>query len=552
MLKVCRTWWTCSRTDPELWRFLVVTCEVIEGGNSPALAPQRRLPQTHGEYAPSRAALEGALPLTLEQLINIPNPSFVETIVFARDWAALPNLREEEAWFEAMRVLLGKLPAMPCVRKLRLPLFFLHRPAMVALATWMRTLTSVEYLDLPLDNDDDGLLVWTSVWHEGVIEPTSRLRSRRHPWEWSVDLPRLFPRLRGISRLWAHRVTPEIVRSWPLAFRSQIEIVEVEQGERHGWGEAELWSLGELFPYLSRLLISWHEFDDASPDWSSLLSSLAGALPPTLKALYLSLGDDFYDADTPLLMPSAEADDWDSFERVGGLEELCIVCNDGMLWPDVTGPDAAPDNDASGPRAACAKLSSLLPLTNVLVCSDHDHRWLRRAQTPHPRRPNDCPLDAMQRQFLPGMLEAWHMAAVPPSLPNRPELRGPLTKGSAPPSWLADISRAKTVARRLRREGLDEGGAHGVDPWAAEEVFHQWMAPPGFGPGWGAGWEAHMQMQMHAMGMQILIHGGMPPFPPPFPPPIPPPLLNHVVGGPPFLLPPLPHPAGHANVDADD
>ena len=50
---------------------------------------------------------------------------------------------------------------------------------------------------------------------------------------------------------------------------------------------------------------------------------------------------------------------------------------------------------------------------------------------------------------LAGMLEAWHMAAVRPSPPNRPELHGPLADGRAPSAWLADISRAKTVARRV-------------------------------------------------------------------------------------------------------
>ena len=104
MAQVCHTWNKSTLTDPDLWRFLVVTCEPMVGGKSPLLAPQRRLPQTYGEYTPSRTVLEGALPVTLEQLLHVPKPSLVETIVFARDWAALPDIKEEEAWFGVMQV----------------------------------------------------------------------------------------------------------------------------------------------------------------------------------------------------------------------------------------------------------------------------------------------------------------------------------------------------------------------------------------------------------------------------------------------------------------
>ena len=279
LLCVCKAWREAGLADADLWRFLVVTCESVTV-NVAAMAPQRRLPHIHGEYTPSRAVLEGALPVTLRQLTGLPHPSFVREIIFARDWAALPDIKEDEAWFEQMEVLLGKLPALPQLRKLRVPLFFLHSPAMAALATWMRGLSTLEFLDIPLDDDDEGFALWAETWRSGVVEPNSRLRSRKIRWEWADDLPKLFPNLRGISRLWAHQVSPATVRRWPAEFRAQLEVLEVEQGEQHGWSHADVWTLKELFPSLRRLLFSWHEFDDASPEWASLLLSLCQGPPP--------------------------------------------------------------------------------------------------------------------------------------------------------------------------------------------------------------------------------------------------------------------------------
>ena len=220
-LCVCKTWREAGLADANLWRFLVVTDVNV---NAAEMAPQRRLPQVHGEYTPSRAVLEGALPISLRQLSGLPQPSFVREIIFARDWAALPEIKEDEVWFEKMEELLEKLPALPQLRKLRVPLFFLHTPAMAALATWMRVLPALEFLDLPIDDDEEGLVLWTETWRSGVLEPNSRLRSRKVKWEWADDLPKLFPNLRGISRLWAHHISPTIVKKWPADFRAQIEV----------------------------------------------------------------------------------------------------------------------------------------------------------------------------------------------------------------------------------------------------------------------------------------------------------------------------------------
>lgn len=97
------------------------------------------------------------------------------------------------------------------------------------------------------------------------------------------------------------------------------------------------------------------------------------------------------------------------FEVVSQLEELCIVCNNGMCWPDSLGTST---NDVRGPRAACESLSNLLPRANVLVCSEDDHEWLRQSTSQTQRRRRDCALDAMHRCFLPGEHMLW--SARPP------------------------------------------------------------------------------------------------------------------------------------------
>lgn len=102
-LNVCKRWHATSRTDPNLWSFLVVTCDQTVVGGKSAASAQRRLPQTFGEYAQGRVVLEGALPVGLHQLQEIPDANFVETLVFASDWAALPEIADEQQWFDTLQ-----------------------------------------------------------------------------------------------------------------------------------------------------------------------------------------------------------------------------------------------------------------------------------------------------------------------------------------------------------------------------------------------------------------------------------------------------------------
>ena len=144
------------------------------------------------------------------------------------------------------------------------------------------------------------------------------------------------------------------------------------------------------------------------------------------------------------------------------------------------------------------------------------------------------------------------MAAVHPAPPNRPELHGPLADGRAPSSWLGDISRAKTVARRLRREGLGDDPEASYLP-AGEPDGFQWhpmghLHLPGMGP-----LPMPPQMMQAVFGPNGPVFGANGPLPQlPHPPPgmmpmpgggfMMPHMMVHGVGPmpPPHMWPPMP------------
>lgn len=103
LLHVCKAWHEASQTDPDLWRFLVITCEPF-GSDGTSMIQTCRLLHGFGEYSSVRAVLEGALPIPLHQLSKLPNPRFVEKIIFARDWAALPAIQDDSTWLQTMQV----------------------------------------------------------------------------------------------------------------------------------------------------------------------------------------------------------------------------------------------------------------------------------------------------------------------------------------------------------------------------------------------------------------------------------------------------------------
>lgn len=114
-LCVCRAWREAGWNDPDIWSFLVVTRDSVHTDVA-AMSPQRRLPQVYGEYSPSRAVLEGALPIALHRLSCLPNPKFVQEIIFASAWAAPREITDDDDSFSSIQV----------------PLICMHRVCVVA------------------------------------------------------------------------------------------------------------------------------------------------------------------------------------------------------------------------------------------------------------------------------------------------------------------------------------------------------------------------------------------------------------------------------------
>jgi hypothetical protein len=211
--------------------------------------------------SPARFVLHGSLPLSASQLRLLPDPSWVQTL--AIDSRAFEG--EEAEWTGFMSELLHALKPMPLLKRLRLPLSDLPSDAshQLALASWMRTLTGLEQLDLggcglPSSRED-----WVSAWRALPEAPLRRAqgqapatRSRLRKWDWLEDLPFLFPRLTAISRFASHGLTQEVAWSWPAVFRHRIEAIELRVGLR-AWREADVADVGKAFPRLKRLRLQW-------------------------------------------------------------------------------------------------------------------------------------------------------------------------------------------------------------------------------------------------------------------------------------------------------
>ena len=354
----------CGRPKQASWDRLERGCAAVSCGSVGAVVNTWR-----GQSAAMPYLVDGYLPLLPDQLAQIPDRSWVRTLVVveptypSEDDETSKDTRRKHSrrYWAVMHAVCGV--AFPRLEALRLSVEGLEAlpfsELRVRFYPWLRALPpTLLYLALDASEGGESVMEDFRKWNDGFYgNARGKYTAVRPRPEAYLDW---LPNLRGLRH-------PDIksghLSAWSAERRGRLETLETGNPGCYlsSWSAAEVCEICRLLPSLRALYWPWPF--SGPRDLEKVITSL----PPTLE--YLSVDITRVGFDGPDAMPW---DDWAAFARPAALRRLIVTVEPS--------PQHVPPHPlflpGHGPLVLSTQLSRLMPEAAVLVVPiDDDEDW---------------------------------------------------------------------------------------------------------------------------------------------------------------------------------